>query len=234
MQKSFPLVSVPTQLLSPLPGSVQTPHHTLPVPPLCEFLPCFYCFSFNHIPLHRPPAWNLPLPSSSSHILPPAEPSQTFTRSDFPPPYYPLTSSSSHSHSSPSSFLPTLSTPPLLHGLPLYSSSGFDLLSILSRVASRPHPRIVLGPVDMSCAFTIVDLRYYDSPIGQLLHPHVVRAPSYFSFPPQCTPHPHFTNSLDTLNAKSSAKIVASSRPPMASLSRVTFVASPTQTPSLP
>lgn len=50
-------------------------------------------------------------------------------------------------------------------GLPVYSSSGFDLLSLLSRVVSRPHPIIVLGPVDSSCSFTVVDVRRHDCPI---------------------------------------------------------------------
>ena len=48
---------------------------------------------------------------------------------------------------------------------PVYSASGFDLLSILSRVATRPNPRVVLGPVDLTCSFVIVDLRRYDHPI---------------------------------------------------------------------
>ena len=48
---------------------------------------------------------------------------------------------------------------------PVYSASGFDLLSILSRVATRPNPRVVLGPVDLTCSFVVVDLRRYDHPI---------------------------------------------------------------------
>ena len=48
---------------------------------------------------------------------------------------------------------------------PVYSSSGFDLLSILSRVATRPNPRVVLGPVDLTCSFVVVDPRRYDHPI---------------------------------------------------------------------
>ena len=48
---------------------------------------------------------------------------------------------------------------------PVYSASGFDLLSILSRVATRPNPRVVLGPVDLTCSFVIVDRRRYDHPI---------------------------------------------------------------------
>ncbi|KAG5720874.1 White collar 1 protein [Termitomyces sp. T112] len=50
-------------------------------------------------------------------------------------------------------------------GLPVYSASGFDILSILARVASRPNPRIILGPVDMTCSFVVVDVRRHDQPI---------------------------------------------------------------------
>ena len=56
---------------------------------------------------------------------------------------------------------------------PVYSSSGFDLLSILGRVATRPNPSITLGPVDMSCSFVVVDIRRYDSPI-------VYASPSFY------------------------------------------------------
>ncbi|KAI0300580.1 PAS domain-containing protein [Multifurca ochricompacta] len=58
-------------------------------------------------------------------------------------------------------------------GLPVYSSSGFDLLSILGRVATRPNPTITLGPVDMSCSFVVVDVRRYDSPV-------VYASPSFY------------------------------------------------------
>ncbi|KAF8679563.1 White collar 1 protein (WC1) [Rhizoctonia solani] len=47
----------------------------------------------------------------------------------------------------------------------LYSTSGFDMLGVLARVASRPNPRIVLGPVDLTCSFTVVDVKRYDHPI---------------------------------------------------------------------
>ncbi|KAI0364262.1 hypothetical protein BV20DRAFT_1125721 [Pilatotrama ljubarskyi] len=50
-------------------------------------------------------------------------------------------------------------------GLPVYSASGFDLLSILARVANRPFPKINLGPVDLSCSFVVTDTRRFDSPI---------------------------------------------------------------------
>ncbi|KAG8696125.1 blue light receptor [Ceratobasidium sp. 394] len=47
----------------------------------------------------------------------------------------------------------------------LYSTSGFDMLGVLARVASRPNPKIVLGPVDLTCSFTVVDVKRYDQPI---------------------------------------------------------------------
>ncbi|KAJ4470150.1 photoreceptor A [Lentinula aciculospora] len=50
-------------------------------------------------------------------------------------------------------------------GLPFYSRSGFDLLSILARVAARPDPKVALGPVDFSSSFVVVDVRRYDNPI---------------------------------------------------------------------
>ncbi len=47
----------------------------------------------------------------------------------------------------------------------LYSSSGFDLLSTLSRVYMRPNPQIQLGPVDLSCSFVVSDPTKPDCPI---------------------------------------------------------------------
>lgn len=47
----------------------------------------------------------------------------------------------------------------------MYSATGFDVLSILARVATRPHPRVILGPVDLTCAFVVVDVRRHDHPI---------------------------------------------------------------------
>ncbi|KAJ3564533.1 hypothetical protein NP233_g8233 [Leucocoprinus birnbaumii] len=68
-------------------------------------------------------------------------------------------------HAELSSFLqPDMPAPSSL-GLPVYSASGFDLLSILTRVANRPHPRVVLGPVDLTCSFVVVDVRRFDHPI---------------------------------------------------------------------
>ncbi|ELU41770.1 PAS domain-containing protein [Rhizoctonia solani AG-1 IA] len=39
----------------------------------------------------------------------------------------------------------------------LYSTSGFDMLSVISRVVTRPNPVVNLGPVDHSCSFVVVD-----------------------------------------------------------------------------
>ncbi|GAA5963319.1 hypothetical protein JCM21900_006555 [Sporobolomyces salmonicolor] len=47
----------------------------------------------------------------------------------------------------------------------LYSSSGFDMLGVLARVAARPNPQIQIGPVDTSCAFAVVDARRWDQPL---------------------------------------------------------------------
>ncbi|KAJ3547551.1 hypothetical protein NMY22_g1596 [Coprinellus aureogranulatus] len=61
------------------------------------------------------------------------------------------------------SALPPLSATAL--GLPVYSATGFDALSILARVFNRPYPRIHLGPVDLTCSFVVVDTRRHDHPI---------------------------------------------------------------------
>jgi len=54
---------------------------------------------------------------------------------------------------------------PSAFGFPIYSTSGFDVLSIMARVATPPNPTLKLGPVDLSCSFLIVDVRRYDSPV---------------------------------------------------------------------
>lgn len=46
-----------------------------------------------------------------------------------------------------------------------YSSSGFDMLGVLTRVATRPKPLINIGAVDMSCAFAVCDVTQHDLPI---------------------------------------------------------------------
>ncbi|KAK2628829.1 hypothetical protein QTJ16_001932 [Diplocarpon rosae] len=49
------------------------------------------------------------------------------------------------------------------HGI--YSSSGFDMLGALMKVATRKNPEIDIGKVDMSCAFVVCDITLYDCPI---------------------------------------------------------------------
>lgn len=74
--------------------------------------------------------------------------------------------------SMPPSVPPTGSFSPGALGLPLppppgtstnfaglYSSSGFDMLGVLARVATRPNQTIQIGPVDTSCSFLVVDAR---------------------------------------------------------------------------
>ena len=46
-----------------------------------------------------------------------------------------------------------------------YSSSGFDMLGVLMRVATRPNPQINIGAVDLSCAFVVCDVTQHDLPI---------------------------------------------------------------------
>ncbi|KAK3069611.1 hypothetical protein LTR53_011917 [Teratosphaeriaceae sp. CCFEE 6253] len=46
-----------------------------------------------------------------------------------------------------------------------YSSTGFDMLGVLMRVASRPDPEINIGSVDLSCAFVVCDAEKDDIPI---------------------------------------------------------------------
>ncbi|RKP40006.1 PAS domain-containing protein [Dimargaris cristalligena] len=55
---------------------------------------------------------------------------------------------------------------PSLNSFPgLYSSTGFDMLTILAKVVNRSNAQINIGPVDMSCAFLVVDARKFDFPI---------------------------------------------------------------------
>nr|POE89098.1 white collar 1 protein [Quercus suber] len=46
-----------------------------------------------------------------------------------------------------------------------YSSTGFDMLGVLMRVATRPNPQINIGAVDLSCAFVVCDAEKDDTPI---------------------------------------------------------------------
>lgn len=46
-----------------------------------------------------------------------------------------------------------------------YSSTGFDMLGVLMRVATRANPQIDIGSVDLSCAFVVCDAEMDDIPI---------------------------------------------------------------------
>jgi len=46
-----------------------------------------------------------------------------------------------------------------------YSATGFDMLAVLMRVATRRNPQINIGPVDLSCAFVVCDCQKHDLPI---------------------------------------------------------------------
>ena len=46
-----------------------------------------------------------------------------------------------------------------------YAPSGFDMLGVLMRVATRKNPEINIGPVDLSCAFVVCDFKQHDLPI---------------------------------------------------------------------
>ncbi|KAN0102028.1 hypothetical protein V8E51_012538 [Hyaloscypha variabilis] len=47
----------------------------------------------------------------------------------------------------------------------IYSTSGFDMLGALMKVANRRNPEVDLGKVDLSCAFVVCDITMYDCPI---------------------------------------------------------------------
>ncbi|KAI0686954.1 PAS domain-containing protein [Cerioporus squamosus] len=98
--------------------------------------------------------------SSASSSSSPQSASSTFPIPAAIPPSY------ANHHHDPPPFHPQLplSIPSAL-GLPIYSASGFDLLSLLARVATRPYPKVYLGPVDLSCSFVVTDTRRFDAPI---------------------------------------------------------------------
>ncbi|KAL2843791.1 PAS domain-containing protein [Aspergillus pseudodeflectus] len=52
----------------------------------------------------------------------------------------------------------------------IYSSSGLDVVGMLSQVVSRPNPKINIGPVDLSCAFVLCDIEKEDHPIIYVSH----------------------------------------------------------------
>ncbi|KAI8901145.1 hypothetical protein BC833DRAFT_579169 [Globomyces pollinis-pini] len=47
----------------------------------------------------------------------------------------------------------------------MHSESGFDIVSALVKIVTREDEKIRLGPIDLSCAFVVSDLRLPDLPI---------------------------------------------------------------------
>ena len=68
-------------------------------------------------------------------------------------------------NASTNSFTTGSEQPNVPHYLNAYSQSGFDMLGVLMRVATRPKPQINIGVVDMSCAFVVCDVTKHDIPI---------------------------------------------------------------------
>lgn len=91
-------------------------------------------------------------------------------RTDFGDPTKPVTSTINIASSSTAPYAPPSNTqqlltapiappfsgPSLSDGPGLYSTTGFDMVGVLSRVAARKDPKTVLGPVDLSCSFVVV------------------------------------------------------------------------------
>lgn len=67
----------------------------------------------------------------------------------------------------PSSFGPSLSDGP-----GLYSTTGFDMVGVLARVANRKDPKTVLGPIDLSCSFVVVVSTFLEYHVGAPLTGH--------------------------------------------------------------
>ncbi|CAE6510944.1 unnamed protein product [Rhizoctonia solani] len=97
----------------------------------------------------------------ASSSISPNTPSYTPSE-PFQPPQPPRAPTQSPPQGAPIGPLPA-ATGTVMPGL--YSTSGFDMLGVLARVASRPIPKIVLGPVDLTCSFVVVDVKRYDHPI---------------------------------------------------------------------
>ncbi|OSX60773.1 hypothetical protein POSPLADRAFT_1116133, partial [Postia placenta MAD-698-R-SB12] len=153
------------------------------------YTPTSYARYSDHSPLPKPmhhtqPPHHQLLPETpfaqqhAYHPPPSSLPTNYLSRpTPYPTPYaLPLSNPFTNHSQTPSRAAPSPSPSPLMPapmsmsfpsaaGLPVYSTSGFDLLSILSRIANRPRPNIALGPVDMTCAFVVVDVRRFDAPI---------------------------------------------------------------------
>jgi len=116
-----------------------------------------YGFSPNDMSMQSPQGVHPQSLQSSGNPTYPTPPAATFQ-----PPQQPAMPAAPASSPTVAGPLPTV-TGAVMPGL--YSTSGFDMLGVLARVASRANPKIVLGPVDLTCSFTVVDVKRYDHPI---------------------------------------------------------------------
>jgi hypothetical protein len=55
--------------------------------------------------------------------------------------------------------------PPSIPMKLMFSSSGFDVVGALVKMATRENPKIEVGPIDMTCSFIVSDIRLPDMPI---------------------------------------------------------------------
>ncbi|KAJ7359793.1 putative blue light photoreceptor, partial [Mycena albidolilacea] len=141
-------------------------------------------FQFPEYLLDAPPTL---APGGGAEALHPAQAAQWFANNGFDhraqyPQYNPVQDAfhsleSLHGafpttyHQQPSQWALNASPPPdepsplTASGLPVYSQSGFDVVSLISRVQNRATPSIRLGPVDFTTSFIVVDVRRHDDPI---------------------------------------------------------------------
>ena len=105
------------------------------------------------------PQSSAPIQSVSDTVAPPPRnevPVDEFSRMKFP------------FHAPPGGFPSTMNSNPHMQTTTfknVYSSTGFDMLGVLMRVATRPNPEIDIGSVDLSCAFVVCDAQIDDQPI---------------------------------------------------------------------
>lgn len=85
---------------------------------------------------------------------------------------------------------PPVVGPSLADGPGLYSTTGFDMVGVLARVAARKDPKTVLGPVDLSCSFAVIVSSSYQlfsfymlikQDVRRFDHPIVYASPTFTS-----------------------------------------------------
>ena len=102
----------------------------------------------------QPPVGTFDMPSMSTDASGGSLPRATNIASSSTQPYVPPQNTGAllQGPSLPSNLVGTS----LADGPGLYSTTGFDMVGILARVANRKDPKTQLGPVDFSCSFIVV------------------------------------------------------------------------------